>query len=248
MTGVTNGHNWNRVLIDVCTQRDYLESGAILQVANVETLLANLRGIFEWADARQVAVVSALESHRPTEPANGFPMHCVDNTPGQEKISFSLLSPWVVVENDNYLSLPPDLRKNFRQLIFRKRTPDILSNPKADRFLTQIEPDEFIIFGVGLERSIRSLALGLLSRHKRVAVVSDACGYWSEADSELALRQLAAKGVRLVPTAELTAPEPAPRRFSLRRVRRRRRRGYTRIHAPSAPGAPHGSRPDPAGA
>jgi nicotinamidase-related amidase len=136
-----------------------------------------------------------------------------------------------VVETDNYLSLPPDLREKHRQLIFRKRSRDILSNPKADRFLTHLRPDEFIIVGVGLERAIRSLALGLLARHKTVTVVTDACGFWSGADADLASRQLAAKGIRLTTVEEITKP-----RLVAKRPRRRMRRARPRHH-------PIGTRP-----
>jgi len=207
---------WNRVLIDVCTQRDYLDPGAILQVANRERLIPYLREVLRWAKADRLPIVSSVESHRPSEPLNGFPLHCIDGMPGQEKLPFTLLSPWIIVETDNYLSLPPNLGENYRQLIFRKRTRDVLTNPKADRFLTQLEPDAFIIFGVGLERAIKSLALGLLARHKHVTVITDACGYWSAADGDLALRQLSAKGIRLVTTQEIVA-EPPPQRKRLPR-------------------------------
>ena len=40
--------NWNRVLIDVCTQRDFLEPGAILQVANLDELVPKLKALFRW--------------------------------------------------------------------------------------------------------------------------------------------------------------------------------------------------------
>ena len=210
---------WKRVLIDVCTQRDYLEPSAILQVANRDELLANLRLLFGWATVARIPVVSLIDSHRPTEPNNGFPLHCIDGTPGQWKPDFTLLEPRILVEADNYLCLPPDLRKNYRQLLFRKRSRDVLSNPKADRFFTQLRAQELIIVGVGVERAIRGLALGLLARHKTVTVVSDACGYWSAADGELAIRQLVAKGIRSATTAAVIAPPatPAPRRKRLRR-------------------------------
>ncbi len=212
---------WNRVLIDVCTQHDFLDSGGILQVANREAVIPNLKEVFRWARTAQLPVVSSVESHRPAEPLNGFPLHCIDGTQGQEKLAFTLLTPSFLVETDNYLCLPPDIGQNYRQLIFRKRTRDILSNPKADRFLTQLDADEFILFGVGLERAIKSLALGLLIRHKPVTVISDACGYWSSADGDLSLRQLAAKGVRLVTVAEITAPPPpAPPRRPVTRAGR----------------------------
>lgn len=202
---------WDRVLIDICTQRDYLDAGGILQVANRDKLLPVLKETFRWARSEQLPIVSCVESHRPSEPLGGFPLHCIDGTPGQEKVTFSVLQPSIVVETDNYLSLPPDLTTKYRQIIFRKRTRDLLSNPKADRFLTQSTSELFILFGVGLEHAIKSLALGLLARHKSVAVISDACGYWSSADADLSLRQLSAKGVRLLTLEQFKAERPAPR-------------------------------------
>lgn len=216
---------WNRVLIDVCTQRDFLDPGAILQVANREAVLPALEKVFAWARHRRIGTFSSVESHRPSEPLTGFPLHCIDGTPGQEKVAFTFIKPWILVEVDNTLALPPNLREEYHQLIFRKRAREVLSNPKADRFLTQLEAQEFIIVGVGLEQAIKTLALGLLARHKSVTVVSDACGYWSSADADLALRQLGAKGIHIVSTDELTAP-PAelprsrhPRRPILSRCR-----------------------------
>lgn len=221
--GSATSARWGRVLIDVCTQNDFLDAGAILQVSNRETLVRNLKRIFQWIRLHGLGTVSCIESHRPTEMLTGFPLHCIDDTPGQAKPEFTLLPPWFLVEADNCLCLPPDLCAKYRQVIFRKRGRDVLGNPKADRFLTHLGADEVIICGVGLERAIRSLALGLLARHQRVTVVIDACGYWSQADADLASRQLAAKGIRLLTTEELiTAPVPTRRPKSRTRARRNR--------------------------
>lgn len=210
--GAFRSLKWDRVLIDICTQRDFLEPGGILQVANHDALIGRLHATFDWAMQASLPVVSFVESHRPAEPANGFPLHCIDGTVGQQKLPWTLLEPRTLVENDNYLSLPPDLITDNRQLIFRKRTRDLLSNPKADRFLTHLNVEHFILFGVGLERAIRSLALGLLARSKPVTVISDACGHWSAADGDLALRQLSAKGVRMMTIEQLVNEPPPPRR------------------------------------
>jgi nicotinamidase-related amidase len=211
--------NWDRVLVDVCTQRDFLDPGAILQVANRDALVPRLEHVFGWARRNRIAIVSSVESHRPSEPLAGFPLHCIDGTHGQMKPAFTYVHPHILVEVDNSLALPPDLLDKYHQLIFRKRARDVMSNPKADRFLTSLHAKEFIVFGVGLEQAIRSLALGLLARHKRVTVVSDACGYWAAGDADLSLRQLAAKHIRIVTVDELTAvPEPAPTRRAGRRT------------------------------
>lgn len=223
---------WDRVLIDICTQRDFLDAGAILQVANREGVVPRLEQVFNWVRRSGIGVVASVESHRPSEPLAGFPLHCIDGTPGQEKLGFTYVQPSILVEVDNTLALPPDLREKYRQLIFRKRAREVLSNPKADRFLTQLEAGEFIILGVGLERAIKTLALGLLARHKAVTVVSDACGYWSAADSDLALRQLAAKGIKVVTADELTAPPPEPANGRLLQRRPILSCRGTRKHAP----------------
>ena len=217
---VTKPIDWRTVFIDVCTQQDYLGTNAILQVTGREQLVANLKQTFSWVRKSRAAVVSILESHRPTEPIHGTPLHCIDGTVGQRKPGFTLLKPRILIEADNTFSLPHDLGKKYRQLMFRKRTRDILSNHKADRLLTQLEVDEFIILGVGLERAIRGLALGLLSRHKKVTVVSDACGFWSKGDADLVLRQLAAKGIRLITTAELLERPTSPVRRYQPTIRR----------------------------
>ena len=79
-----------------------------------------------------------------------------------------------------------DLFASYQQVIFWKRTDDLLSNPKADRLLTQAPINEFLLFGVGLETSIKALALALVARSKKVTIVQDACGYWSAGTADQA--------------------------------------------------------------
>ena len=230
--------SWKRVLVDICTQNDFLEADAIMQVANRKELIANLQHVFAWARSTNAPVVSCIESHRPTEPINGWPLHCIDGTQGQRKPDYSLLEPRILIEADNSLALPPDLMQNYQQILFRKRARDIFGNPKTDRFLTQLQSEDFILFGVGLERAVRGLALGLLSRHKHVTVVIDACGVWSPGDSDLVIRQLTAKGVTLITTEVLTAPPPVkpstPRRIVYHgRVLNRHHPASTHAEAPT---------------
>jgi len=199
----------DRVLIDLATQHDFLSPSGALPVANREQVVPKLRRVMRWARSAKVPIVSAIEAHRPTDAFNGLPRHCVDGTPGQDKLAFTLMRKRILVEADNSFGLPYNVLTRYRQVIFRKRAPDFLSNPKADRLLTELTPGQYILIGVGLESWIRSLALGLLARHKTVTVVADACGYWDAAYGDLALRQMEAKGCRLISAAELTGQMPA---------------------------------------
>jgi len=221
MFGQENGRTLECVLVDLNTQRDFLEQGGACLVQNSATLVGNVRRVIAWAKWNHAPVVSGIDAHRSTEPHHdGFPGHCLDGTPGQRKLPFTLFGSRIRIEGDNMISVPLDLFREHQQVIFLKRTHDLLGNPKADRFFTQTQAGQFVLFGVGLEYSIKSLALGLMSRGKSVAVVGDCCGYWNRSEAVLTLRLLAARGAQILTADELLS----------RRLRRYHR--YP-LHSPS---------------
>ncbi|MCP4593314.1 MAG: cysteine hydrolase [bacterium] len=198
------GRSHEYVLIDLDTQEDFFTEDELCRVANAKALIPLLRNIIAWAKRNQVPMISSVDSHRPDEMSTcGLPPHCVDGSAGQRKLPFTLLDNRVSVEGDNTLSLPLDLFKRHQQVIFRKRTADLLANPKADRFLTQLAAREYVVFGLGLERSIKALALGLMARDRRVTVICNGCGYWNASEAEFSLRQLAAKGANVITAEQL---------------------------------------------
>jgi len=205
------------VLLDVDTQRDFLEPSGARPVANLESLLPNLRQVFAWVRRYRIKVISSLDVHRPTEPrSDGVPIHCLEGTEGVTKVPISLLKRRIFIQADNTIDLPYDLLSKYQQVLFTKRGNDLTSNPKADRLLTEIQAEDFIICGVGLEESIRPLALTLLGRKRSVWLVADACGFWDERAADLTIRQLEAKGVRILTARELVRivpPKPQIRRF-----------------------------------
>ena len=203
------------VFVDVNTQRDFLSPDGACPVANREAVICALRRAVAWAKRNHAPVVSAVDCHRREEVgARRLPQHCLDGTHGQEKIAFTVFGSFVKVEGDNTLSVPIDLFRRYQQVIFRKRTTDFFLNPKADRFLTQLPAAEYVIAGLGIEGSIKALALGLLARHKPVTVVIEACGFFDRSEAELTARLLEAKGVRLINVDELMARRlPRPVRY-----------------------------------
>ncbi len=213
MNGRWNGRVYECVTVDLNTQRDFCEGEGALPVTNLGEFIPALRRVIAWAKRNYAPVISSLHSHRPREhPEPDRPAHCVDGSSGQRKVPFTVFALSTRIEFDNTLSVPLDLFRRYQQVIFRMRADDLLGNPKADRFLTQLPTDEFVIFGNAIECSIKALALGLLARHKKVTVVVDACGYWSKAAADLALRQMAAKGARLITVDELSARKLCRRR------------------------------------
>jgi len=214
MAGRNNGRGLECLVVDLNTQRDFCHSNGAAPVSNLEPLSIALRHMTAWVRRNYAPVVSSIESHRWCDLSDsGQPLCCLDGTPGQQKLEYTLLPKRSWIEADNTLWCPLDVFHTYQQAIFRKHTDDLLSNPKADRLFTQIYANEFILYGISAEGSVKALALGLLARGKKVTVVMDACGYWSNATADLAFRQIGAKGAELV-----TVPALLKRRLS-RRIR-----------------------------
>lgn len=213
-----------RVIIDLNTQRDFLCPEGTVRVLNRRLVLPAIRVLMRWARRQRVPVISTIEAHRPGEPTNSAPRHCIDGTRGQQKLAFTLLPKRILVEADNTHSLPLDLLAHYRQVIFRKRTRDIMTNPKADRLFSQLQADVMYVFGMTAESTVKPFVLGLLARRQPVTVIRDACGWWDTADADLAFRQMAAKGAELIGTSQLISEIAAPSRQAAVLLRFSRRR------------------------
>ena len=200
----------DRVLIDLNTQCDYFLARGAVPVANRSDVIPNIRRLFEWARHWSVPVISSLDAHRADEPFNGVPRHCIDRTPGQRKLPFTLLPRRILLDGDNTLDLPPDILSRYRQIIFAKRSRDLLGNPKADRLLTDMNVTHQIVFGVLSEHCVKATVLALLTRQRNVVVVRDACGHWNGNEAELALRQIEAKGAYMTTTEQIIAFDTLP--------------------------------------
>lgn len=229
------------VAIDLNTQIDFCTPGGAYPVENMQRMLEGLQRCLAWTRSESIPTISFIDSHRPWElDREGLPRHCIDGTPGQRKLDWTMIPPSMLIEGDNTLVVSISLFDHFRQVIFRKRGRDLFSNPKADRFLTQLQTKLFVIFGNGLECSVKSISLGLLARHRRVIVVTDACGLWNRGEADLALRQLSAKGATLIESHDLIPLLASDR---LRRAQTRARKAPMAPKRPPLPlkNAPHGS-------
>jgi len=198
----------DRVLIDLNTQCDYLLPRGAAPVANRFAIIPNIQRLFAWARLWSVPVISSIDAHRSKESFKGVPRHCIERTPGQRKLPFTLLPRRIMLDGDNTLDLPHNVLSRYRQIIFTQRSPDLLSNPKADRLLTEMNATHQIVFGVLSEKCVKATVLALLSRERRVVVVRDACGHWNDDESEFCLRQVEAKGARLATTDQITNFDP----------------------------------------
>lgn len=227
MVADTNERTYEYVAIDLNTQNDFCERTGAFPVSNLESLLPALRRVVAWTKRNGVPVISAVASLRTSDMDERHRgQYSADGSRGQQKVDFTVFPDCERVEVDNTLTVTLNIFRKCQQIIFRKRTDDLLSNPKADRFFTQLSVGEFVLFGNAVECSVKALALGLLARNKRVTLVTDCCGYWDYVAADLAVRQMLAKGVQVTTMDELKL-----RRLDTRkryRGRARNSNGYRR--------------------
>lgn len=188
-------------LIDIDTQRDFLLAGGDACIRNHRKVLANIRRVMAWARHEHIPIISTAEVYR----NNGRTTigHCIDGTDGQRKIPYTLLRNRAFFPADGTNILPADLLRAHRQVILHKRCIDPFDEPRLDRLLSEVQADEFILIGAGIEDAVKATALGLLQRGKNVQVVVDAVGSHSRTEAKLALRKMETKGAKLTVTKNL---------------------------------------------
>jgi len=106
-------------------------------------------------------------------------------------------------EADNSTDLSRDLLTRYEQIILSKRVEDPFDEPRAERLLTELRADEFVVIGVPAETSVSATVLGLLQRGKRVVVLTDAVGVYDRKVADIMFRKWLAKGAILMETKDL---------------------------------------------
>lgn len=188
------------VLFDMCVQDEYLGSQAAAPCLNSESLIGNLKRLIAFARLTRQPMISCVDTRRSNQVDREFRHVSPDDNPENHKIGFSLLHDHCVVATDNFLCAPLDILQHTQQAIFSKCHRDPFTNPKLDRVLTEMPARRFVVFGVPVEYSLRMLVLGLLRRSRKVAMIHDACGYWSTSEATMVLRQLHVKGCEMLDT------------------------------------------------
>jgi nicotinamidase/pyrazinamidase len=195
---------------DVDTQRDFMLPGGKLYVPGAEKLIPNLKRLVDLARDGSVFLVSTVDAHTPNDPEfRDWPPHCVQGTPGQQKIPETLTDDFLVIPNDPSFRLSENLRDH-KQIIVEKQTLDDFDNPNTERILKQLGPDvEHAVFGVVTEYCVRLSVMGMLKRGYRVSVVTDAIETLKEEDGQRTLAEFEAHGARLVTTDDVLAAAAA---------------------------------------
>jgi nicotinamidase-related amidase len=150
-----------------------------------------------WARLNNIHMVSTVQIFPGKYP---YCSSFIADIEGQEKISYTVRKKYTSFDAVDNTDLLPGILDLYDQVIFHKRCFDPFEEPRADRMLSELQADEFILVGALTEGAVKATALGLLSRHKNVTILVDATGSYDITAGEVILRLILERGGKLTDT------------------------------------------------
>jgi nicotinamidase-related amidase len=183
--------------VDVDVQRDLFLADGTRCVRNHHRALVNIRRVMAWARRQRIRQISLMLSRELNHHGHNGD-YCMAGTRGAEKVHYTRRSRHADFEDNAGTDLPRQLLQDYDQVILHRHTEDPFDQPRIDRLLSETRATEFIIIGGLAESSVKSLALGLLVRKRMVTLITDTLGVYDKAATDVALRQIHAKGAKLI--------------------------------------------------
>jgi nicotinamidase/pyrazinamidase len=193
------------IFFDVDTQHDFMDTDGALAVPDAAAIRPNLERLLRAAGRFAVTTISSRCAHEAGDPEfDLFPPHCLDGTPGAERIFADLpalprrMIP-VYAESDATAQLRPC------HYVVRKKTFDPFTNRWLDglRQAGAFRGEICVLFGVATDYCVRACGLGLAAAGARVLLVEDAIRGVAANSAEAALAELHAVGVECTTTDEV---------------------------------------------
>jgi len=195
-----------QIVVDVDTQTHFFRKDSSVCVQDHRRVLANVLRVVNWAQIRKVRRISTVQ----TFDGNGY-RYLFAAARRPEKVGWTIRGRCHSFEASDCTDLLPGIFDDYEQLIFHKRCFDPFKEPRADRMLSELSADEFILIGAAAEGAVKATALGLLSRGKSVTILADAVGSYNTFKGQIAFRVILERGGNLIQTrALLNRPRPAP--------------------------------------
>ncbi len=192
------------VLVDVDTQVDFMLPKGNLYVPGAEQIISNLEWLMTFAREHGVPVVSSADAHSINDPEfEQFPPHCVKGTPGQQKISQTVLAQRRVLSDETQRLPGAEEFSRCQQWILEKQKFDLFTYVNAAALFARLAADQFITFGVATEYCVRADVLSLLRWGRPVWLLVDAIRPIDAGNGEAALREMQEAGARLLKTQEV---------------------------------------------
>lgn len=188
------------VFVDVDTQFDFMYPEGKLYVPGAEALEPQLKALMAHARRTGIPVVASADAHAPDDPEfMQFPSHCVQGTPGQERIDATRRTDAQIIPNH-----PVELDlTGVEAVVIEKNVFDLFANPNSDAVFQILSPDMCYVFGVATDFCVLAAVLGLRQRGYPVTVIEDAIKAVTPEGEARALAEMQAAGVRFAKVAQV---------------------------------------------
>jgi nicotinamidase/pyrazinamidase len=200
---------------DIDTQQDFMKKDGRLYVPEAEEIIPNLDKLMRYARSKHIPIFGSQDCHSPSDAEireqgfdyeKTFPPHCIEGTPGQEKIKETkALHPL-------YIGIKPLQQKELKkmsathegEIILQKQQFDVFTNPNTETLLDIVMPEVIVVFGVALDVCDAHAIHGFLKRGNiEVYLVIDAVKPIDKEKGAQLIHQWGKRGVRMVTTVEI---------------------------------------------
>jgi nicotinamidase/pyrazinamidase len=193
---------------DVDTQYDFVKPDGKLYVSGAEEREDALEALTEYGMEGDTYMAGSVDAHvTGDEEFEVYPPHCVDGTPGQEKIEATDRDPVYVPVDDRKTADELDeivaANEDGRQVIFEKRSPDVRDNVNLDGYMDEVDPDAVVVYGVVTEICVDQAMDHFLEEETEVYVVEDAIQHLDEDDRDQALSDWQDRGATFLETDDV---------------------------------------------
>ncbi|OPX33905.1 hypothetical protein B1H10_04750 [candidate division KSB1 bacterium 4484_188] len=199
---------------DVDTQYDFMMPDGKLYVAGAEEIIPNLSQLTRFAREHRIPIWGSVDYHNPDDPEisdqpdflKTFPLHCVKDTPGQQKIeATSPLNPlWIDSHLLEVQELHELLNSHQGEVIFRKQRFDVFTNPNVIPALNFLGPQHIFVYGVALDVCDFYAVEGFLKMNRfQLTLIEDATKPIHPDQAGKLLEKWQKQGVRIAKTEEI---------------------------------------------
>ncbi len=199
---------------DVDTQYDFMMPDGKLYVTGAETLANNLERLTGYARSHGLQICGSVDYHVVSDPEisdkpdyhDTFPPHCLQGTPGQEKIAATkLVNPlWIDSKRYEVNYLKSLFESHHGEIIFRKQKFDVFSNPNVLGVLEFLKPTDIVVYGVALDVCDAHAIEGFLKiGGYNIYLVRDAVKPIYEDKGRELVQSWTKRGVRIINTSDV---------------------------------------------
>jgi nicotinamidase/pyrazinamidase len=197
---------------DVDTQRDFMLAGGALHVPGSETILPALRQLTELARRRNIRRLCSVDRHFESDrelSRNGgpWPDHCMDGTPGQQKVSeAALLNPCAIPSHRIDDRLLDEVVQSGRELLIEKQDVNVVAgNANSLSLLARLTSkyDQVVVYGVYTDVCVDYAVQALLDQGAAPYVVVDAIHDIDPDKAAAARQRWSRRGVKTVTLQQL---------------------------------------------